>query len=80
MKITVKYYARYRDYTGKTEESIEVNFQDLTTLLNSIKITYPRLAKEEIRMVAVNGKLVSDKSTIINEGDVISLFPPVSGG
>lgn len=80
MKVTVKYYARFRDFTGKSEESIEGNFINLDGLLENIKKIYPKFGNEEFRLVAINGKYANDKSATLRDGDVISLFPPVSGG
>ncbi len=85
VRVEIKYLAALRDRTGRRRE--EVTFPPGTTLhdlagwLNeqySLSLPGPQV------MATLNGhgwtQLPSQLSTRIQEGDVVCLFPPVSGG
>ncbi|MBN2336262.1 molybdopterin converting factor subunit 1 [Candidatus Bathyarchaeota archaeon] len=80
MRVDVRYFASFRDATGKTEEALEVpegiNVQGIR---EHVKGLYERIAKREQVLVAVNGAFMP-LETVIREGDVVAFFPPVSGG
>jgi molybdopterin synthase sulfur carrier subunit len=80
MKIKLKYFASFRDMTGKQEESMDVE-EGVTVkeLRDQVREKYPKIGEREMILVAVNGVFTSlDKE--ISEGDEVALFPPVSGG
>lgn len=80
MKIKVKYFASFRDMTGKHEESMDVE-EGVTVkkLREQVREKYPKIGDREQVLVAVNGVFTSlDKE--ISEGDEVAFFPPVSGG
>ncbi len=80
MKVTVKYYAKYRDFSGNKEETLEIENKNLRSVIETVKEKYLKFKNEEINLIALNGRFVKDLDTEVREGDVISLFPPVSGG
>ena len=80
MKIKVKYFASFRDMTGKQEELMDVE-EGVTVkeLREQVREKYPKIGDREQVLVAVNGVFTSlDKE--ISEEDEVAFFPPVSGG
>jgi molybdopterin synthase sulfur carrier subunit len=80
MKITLKYFASIRDLVGAGGEEITIP-PDSTVegLLKTLKGLHDPLMDAEQILVAVNGAYV-DPGTVLEEGDKVALFPPVSGG
>ena len=80
MRVRVKYFASFRDMTGKTEESLEVP-EGITVegLREHVKGLYAKMARREQVLVAVNGVFMP-LETVVREGDDVAFFPPVSGG
>jgi molybdopterin converting factor subunit 1 len=80
VKVRVRYFASFRDMTGKTEESLEVpDGVTVERLREHIKGLYEKIARRGQVLVAVNGVFVP-LETVVREGDEVALFPPVSGG
>ncbi|MGB2248874.1 MAG: molybdopterin converting factor subunit 1 [Alcanivorax sediminis] len=83
--IQVRLFAALRERAGR--DSMEVNLPDGVTtvseLVSWLEQSDPDLAKAfaatPCRMVAVNEVLASEDADI-GDGDVIALFPPVTGG
>lgn len=79
MKVTVKLFATFRElHPTKTAGSplhIEANEHESVHGL----ITILRLPEELPRIILVNGLFVAEDS-ILHEGDVVSIFPPLIGG
>lgn len=93
MRITIRFFAAYRDIAGSKEEQIEVRgHASVGALLDVLFRRSPRLRQEiadeegnvrEYVGVLTNGRHVRDLqglSTPLADGDVVSLFPPVAGG
>ena len=80
MRVRVKYFASFRDMTGKTEETLEVP-EGITVegLREHVKGLYEKIARRDQVLVAVNGVFVP-LGTVVREGDDVAFFPPVSGG
>jgi molybdopterin synthase sulfur carrier subunit len=80
VRVQVKYFASFRDMTGKMEESLEVP-EGITVegLREHVKVLYAKMAGREQVLVAVNGVFVP-LETAVSEGDDVAFFPPVSGG
>ncbi len=76
--ITVHYFARLRELTGKGEESLDRASLTVEELLNWAEETYPGFGKETIH-VAVNEEYALNED-VIQSGDVCAFIPPVSGG
>ena len=78
-KVTIKYFATFRDYAGLEEETIEV---DVVTALDLFEFTQDRHGLKEPFgqcKVAINDEMAK-WSSVLNDGDVVLLFPPVAGG
>jgi molybdopterin synthase sulfur carrier subunit len=80
VRISVKYFASFRDITGRREESMDVpNGVTVTGLREYVKGLYERMADRDQVLVALNGAFVP-LETVVVEGDEVAFFPPVSGG
>ncbi len=88
-KVTIKLFANLREHVGKAK--IEADGSDLREVIGILTGKYNGLGELIIKKgkihpfihVMVNGISVKDKDgldTTLNEGDEITLFPPVSGG
>ncbi|MCD4765417.1 MAG: MoaD/ThiS family protein [Methanosarcinales archaeon] len=88
-KVTIKLFANLREQVGKAK--IEDDGSDLRELIDILIGKYDGLGELIIKNgeihpfihVMVNGISVKDKDgldTVLNDGDEITLFPPVSGG
>lgn len=80
MKIKIRYFGQFRDFTGKQEEVLETK-KGITVkeIREQIRDIYPKIATKNEVLVAVNGSFVSLDQVIL-ETDEVAFFPPVSGG
>ncbi len=88
MRIKVRYFARYRSLVGKSEEELEVP-EGITVgeLIEVLKERHNVLRNEVFAEeddladvnVSRNGRYVRFDE-VLRDGDVVALFPPVSGG
>jgi molybdopterin converting factor subunit 1 len=78
---TVRLFASYRDYVGKSTVSVEMpQGSSVFDLITEIVEMYPSLTGEPGRLVvAVNYEYVDYEYCLV-EGDEVALIPPVSGG
>lgn len=89
MKVRVRYFARFRSITGKDEEEFELpEGSTVKDLLELIVEKHPAFRNEsfgedyddEVDVnVSRNGRYVGFNEAL-GEGDVVAIFPPVSGG
>jgi len=88
MKVTVRYFARYRSLVGKGEEEVELpEGATVMDLIEVLKELHPVLKNEVFAEdddladvnVSKNGRYVRFDE-ILKEGDIVAIFPPVSGG
>jgi len=80
VRIHVKYFASFRDITGRREETMDVpDGVTVEGLREHVKEIYERMADRDQVLVAVNGTFVP-LETVVVEGDEVAFFPPVSGG
>ncbi len=81
--IKVKFFASFKEKTGLDEMMLEIDDEttvsQVITKLNSSIEGLDELFKSGTAIVAVNQEVVKPES-IIQEGDEIAIFPPVSGG
>lgn len=76
MKIYVKAYGVLQRCLGN-QKKVELCLEQRSTVVTLFhKLKKP---KSEIWMVSVNGK-IANKNTILNDGDLVSIFEPVGGG
>lgn len=89
MRIKVRYFARFRELTGTGEEKIELpEGSKVRDLIEKIKELYPKF-KDEIFgedyddnadvNISRNGRYASFEEEL-EDGDIVALFPPTSGG
>ena len=76
--IKVQYFARLRELTGQSEETIEQDSMTVRELLDWAENKYPGFGKDTIH-VAVNEEYAL-KEDSIHSGDICAFIPPVSGG
>lgn len=62
------------------KEPIEVDIKNLEELSTLLKEDVTLLPWLENSAIAINDIIVVDKKQILNDGDKISLLPPVCGG
>ncbi|MFP3951244.1 MAG: MoaD/ThiS family protein [Candidatus Bathyarchaeia archaeon] len=78
MRVRVKYYAGLRERVGKSIEVLDLNAEPMVKDLRS-EVAMRYSLDEDILLVALNGSF-ANPDTVIDEGDEIAVFPPVSGG
>ncbi|HHI01037.1 MAG: MoaD family protein [Thermococcus sp.] len=89
MRIKVRYFARFRELTGTGEEKIELpEGSKVRDLIEKIKELHPKF-KDEIFgedyddnadvNISRNGRYASFEEEL-EDGDIVALFPPTSGG
>ncbi|WP_456365308.1 ubiquitin-like small modifier protein 1 [Thermococcus sp.] len=88
MRVKVRYFARYRSLVGTGEEEVELpEGATVMDLIEKLKERHPvlktKIFAEDDDLADVNvsrnGRYVRFDE-ILKEGDVVALFPPVSGG
>lgn len=81
MIVTVKLFASYRELLG--EDELQMEFDHGATVgdaLDLLRESYPVLADQGYSpLTACNLQHVS-KRHVLQEGDELAIFPPVSGG
>jgi molybdopterin converting factor small subunit len=74
--ITVKLFAHYRQNKFSVKEFTYNDDFKIENIINDIGID---IDKYPIGIILVNGKHV-DENYVVNDGDVLSIFPKVGGG
>ena len=83
MKIYIEFYASLMKYLppGKSRFRREIKVED-SIILNRVIEKY-NISQQEAHIALVNGHFVcgDDRETkVLEEGDVVGLWPPVGGG
>ena len=76
MKVYVKAYGILRRNLNDKEE-LELHLTQGSTVASIFRKLMK--TKSETWMVVVNGK-IADENTILNDGDIVSIFEPIRGG
>jgi molybdopterin synthase sulfur carrier subunit len=74
--VTVKFFATLRAY-GPTEEKLTIPEKSPVQFLFD-KYQIPE--EERRAIIMINGKPHQDLNTILKNGDIIAIFPPIGGG
>jgi len=75
--VKVLLFGKLADYAGN--ESIMIDgVENSSLLIENLEFKFPKL-KNNIYSIAINNKLVFDSLKLEN-GDVVALMPPFSGG
>ncbi len=76
INVTVKFFATLRQFGPTKEDLVIPENSEIKLLFEKYKIP-----KEERRaIILVNGRPHKDLKTILYDGDIISIFPPIGGG
>jgi len=79
MKVRILYFARLRETLSIDEETIELpEGTTVETLLGILQNRHQALRR--LRFLAAVNEEYASPSRGLREGDVVALFPPVSGG
>jgi len=77
MSISVKFFASLREKLGKDEASVE--YRADMTVLDVWQSLFPDIPLPQNTLSAVNLEYVNTDQ-LLNEGDEVAFFPPVTGG
>ena len=80
MRVTVRFFALYRERAGAAEAEIDLpEGATAEELLARLRGIYPGLPSSNSVLIAVNSEYV-DPADPLHEGDEVAFIPPVSGG
>ncbi len=81
MSVTVHFYSYFKDLAGCAQTVQEVAPGDtLAELQQKIGLRFPKLATMQNSTLIAVGVDYQPKTYVLQEGDAVSLFPPVQGG
>jgi len=79
LKIKVRYFALFREQTGRDSELIEFPGGTTAELFQMMADIHPALKSETAALVAVNDEMCDWETTLVDDDEVL-FFPPVAGG
>ena len=84
MNITLKYFSWIRVKLKKSHDSIEINqtisFKELKNNLISKDPIFQEIFEDKSVKYFLNLTEIDDDNQILNNGDILALLPPVTGG
>ena len=84
MNITLKYFSWIRVKLKKSHDLIEINqtisFKELKNNLISKDAIYQEIFEDKSVKFFLNLKEIDDENQTLNNGDILALLPPVTGG
>ncbi|MFL2756287.1 MAG: MoaD/ThiS family protein [Dehalococcoidia bacterium] len=83
MEITVLYFASYKDKSGINKEYLLLeltNEYTISDILEIILTNHPNISTPKDKIVVAINEEYQTHEYKINDGDIIALIPPVSGG
>ena len=84
MNITLKYFSWIRVKLKKSHDLIELNqtisFKELKNNLISKDAIYQEIFQDKSVKFFLNLKEIDDENQTLNNGDILALLPPVTGG
>ena len=78
-RLTVRYFAAFRERAGLSEESLELEVGTAGELFEALRYRHGSAEPRGHCKVAVNDEM-ADWATPLADGDTVLLFPPVAGG
>ena len=78
-KITVRYFAGFRENAGIDEEIVALDVANAGDVFAQLKDRHGSDEPQGHCKVAVNDEM-ADWDSPVNDGDTVLLFPPVAGG
>ncbi|NBX53894.1 MAG: molybdopterin converting factor subunit 1 [Betaproteobacteria bacterium] len=83
MNITLRYFASVREAIGTDQEAVVTQAGDIAQLRRELMARSPQhhdaLAGGKAIRVALN-QLACREDAVLNDGDEVAFFPPVTGG
>ena len=81
MSVTVNFYSYFKELTGCTHTTEEVNAgATLADLYEQLVARFPKLAEMRKSTLIAVGVEYQPRDYVLKTGDEVSLFPPVQGG
>lgn len=78
-RLTVRYFAGFREHAGTEEESVELDVATAADLFLQLKERHGSSEPLGHCKVAINDEM-ADWDAALQDGDTVLLFPPVAGG
>ena len=78
MKCTIKLYSVLRIQMGIDKVGLELNFDESISI--DEMIDQLQICPKDVSMIIVNGELEANPSRVVNDGDVIQMFPALPSG
>lgn len=78
-KITVRYFAMFREHAGVSEETLQLNVETAHDVFEQTRERHGSNEPLGHCKVAINDEM-ADWSSAVADGDSVLLFPPVAGG
>jgi len=84
MKVSVKYFARFRETLKCSEEEIELSnnaqLKDLISLLTARKGEWQKVFSNTNSLLYAINQNIAKPEEVLFENDEIAFYPPVTGG
>ena len=81
MRITVKFFASYRELLGEEELVFDLDGEmTVGETLAMLRERYPALAEQGYAPMTACNLVHVSKRHMLQDGDELAIFPPVSGG
>ena len=78
-KITVRYFAVFREHAGVDEETLSLTATTTREVFEQLQMRHRSPEPLQHCKVAINDELVGWDAPV-RDGDTVLLFPPVAGG
>jgi molybdopterin synthase sulfur carrier subunit len=81
--IYIKYFAKYREWMqvpGETLENSPPNVGELKRLIRDKHANSLKIFNDSRCIVAVNQQVVHGDEVLLQSGDEVAFYPPVTGG
>lgn len=79
MRLSVHYFAAFREAAGTESEALETGATTPATLFAECAGRHPGLRRYSASLVAINDEM-ADWDAALSDGDRVLFFPPVAGG
>lgn len=81
MRVSVHFYSYFKDLTGCAQTTEDVaEGSTIDDLLQKLIARFPKLGSMQKSMLIAVGVEYQTRDHTLEEGDEVSLFPPVQGG
>ncbi len=94
MKVKVRYFTTLRDLAGSAEEELRIeDGATLARLIKEVALKYGEKAGTYLYqngdkvdpaiyflINGINSRIISGSDTILRDGDVVAIIPPIGGG